>query len=115
MKKDEFISDKKVLLITFILFIIGSFLAFVHSAFAMLNMFFPAMVGVYICNIVSKNLFGKEFEYHSLYSYKAMKWSDILLSIPLLFFMLIPVFIIGEIADCHLGTKLWSNTFGICR
>jgi len=114
-KNEETMPDKKTLLITLILFASGIALAFIHSGFAMLTMLFPAMVGAYICDKISKAVFGKEFEYYMDYSGKQMKWSDIFLSIPLLLFILYPMFIIGEVADCHLGTQFWTNTLAICR
>ena len=50
-----------------------------------------------------------------MYSGKSGEWSDIALTIPLLLIGLFPMFIIGELADCHLGTTVWTNTLGICR
>ena len=101
--------------VTFILFVFGVFLSFFNSLFAMLTFLFPLFLGVFLVDKLSKAIFKKEFEYHSRYSGKTMEWSDILLTIPLLFIGLYPMFIIGEVADCYLGSNYWTTTIGFCK
>lgn len=114
-KKEPVQNDTIVIVVTFILFVFGVFLSFFNSLFAVLTFLFPLTLGVYFVDKLSKAIFKKEFEYHSRYSGKTMEWSDILLTIPLLFIGLYPMFIIGEAADCYLGSNYWAITIGFCK
>ena len=108
-------NDRKVFLVTFILFALGGLLSFINSLFAMLTLLFPLLLGALLVNKLSKFFFKKEFEYHSNYSGQAMDWSAILFTVPLLFIGLYPMFIIGEVADCYLGSSNWAITVGFCK
>jgi len=108
-------NDRMVLVVTCILFLLGSLLSFLNSLFAMLTLLFSLLLGGLFVNKLSKIIFKKEFEYHSNYSGKTMSWSGIILTIPLLFIGLYPMFIIGEVADCYLGSDHWAITIGFCK
>jgi hypothetical protein len=114
-KEREKLSDKRFGYTSACLFFIGSGASFFHSTFAMLTIFLPIMLVIPVIDRISVGLFGKNFEYHSRYSGKTNSWSDIFLAIPLLITGLLPMFFIGELADCYHDSSFWDATFGLCK
>lgn len=114
-QKLEEINDKRLKYGSVVLFFVGVGASFIHSAFAMLTILLPIMIFTPVFDRISRVLFGKPLEYNSMYSGKTNSWSDILLSLPLLMIGLLPMFYIGELADCYHASAFWDATFGLCK
>ena len=114
-RKNEPLISRKNLIVVLTISAVGIAMAAIHSAFAILTGGISFLVAFFICNYVSVNIFGKEFEYHSQYESHKSSWSDIILAIPFILIALYPMFILGEIADCYAGTDFWSKTIEYCE
>jgi len=99
-----------------VLFLAGILLSIIHTIFVVLTMGLIAATLYKPFNWLSKRFFNKELNIPSRYGgNENVMWTDWLLFIPFFIASLLPLFTIGEAADCLMETKVWKQLYGMCQ
>lgn len=102
--------------VTSIVFVAGIILSYFHTLFIILTVAGFASIAYVPINWVSRRYFNKGFEYPSRHDdNQKYSWSDYFLCLPMLCFVLVPLFAAGELADCATNSQVWEVVYGFCK
>jgi len=99
-----------------VLFFAGILFSAIHTIFVILTVGLLVAIMYLPFNWLSKQFFGKELEIPNRHDFKQNpKWSDWLIFIPFTVSWVLPLFAIGEAADCVMETDVWEHIYAICK